>query len=865
MMAGPFKATDTSAPSKWKLVAAAGGDPGSEGSRAIDLKTALDDAHGKDLFAYASGKLHVETAGRYYLLLGVDDGVRVSVDGAVVLIRDDARPMRDDDDVIPLDLAAGDHDLLLKFHQRDGAWGFRARIVDAKLGQPAGVTLRLPGTTEDDGKALAAKMSWLVVERAFDSKIAKYRPILTVRYPEGAPRGVQIPITSKIDGVFDFKVGGTTGVSDLVVSLPPVDPWTGTVTLESVVAGRSVKSTLVARPASEAALVHIDKALAATHGHADWLASGSMDSARNMARHLARYVARGDGDAEAQELDAKEVERIASALESKTDPYAGVSGMMRRALMTPFDAALTEYGWYAPPSFAPTTTAGATKKYPLIVGLHGMNSAPLSMMRALFGQDDEKKEAAWKDRHPVPLPPVEAFVLTPNAHGNTMYREIGEDDVLFLVDWAKKNFPIDESRITITGPSMGGIGSAGIPLHYPGVFAAAEPLCGYHSYWIRPELGRPSKRPWEKLLLDERSNVTFAENGEHLPLYIVHGMRDVPETNSGVLIERYEKLKYSVKHEHPDLGHNVWGVTYGELKGINWLLDHKLDALPAHVRFRTMTTRYGTSSWLTVDALADNAWADIDARKSGGKVTMTTSGASQLRLALAAPLTVVVDGSTLEFPAPEAVVMHKNGTAWEKGPAATALKHGAVAGPFRDVFHEPITFVYADGDEARANEEIARSFANRPGIPTAYPIVSDTDFLARKEPLANDRALFLVGRDNKVLAALELAGGAFPIHVDAGAVTIGGQRLTGKELGAAFIRPNPLRPDRYVVVVAGADVAGTFRAQSLPEFLPDFVVWDAAVSSARGSLLLGSASLRAGGYFKADWSLPAQINDPLAR
>ena len=39
------------------------------------------------------------------------------------------------------------------------------------------------------------------------------------------------------------------------------------------------------------------------------------------------------------------------------------------------------------------------------------------------------------------------------------------------------------------------------------------------------------------------------------------------EENSGVLIERYEKLNFSIKHEHPDSGHNVWQETYEDLKG----------------------------------------------------------------------------------------------------------------------------------------------------------------------------------------------------------------------------------------------------------------------------------------------------------
>jgi len=497
------------------------------------------------------------------------------------------------------------------------------------------------------------------------------------------------------------------------------------------------------------------------------------------------------------------------------------------------------------------------------------------MMRWLFGGDDPKREQGWEDRHVGALPPIDAIVVTPQAHGNTLYRELGEDDVMQIVEWAMKTYPIDPARITITGPSMGGIGSAAIPFHHPHVFAAAMPLCGYHSYLIRRDVAGHPIRPWEKMLAEERSNVLWAENGEHLPLYIVHGTKDLPEENSGVLIERYEKLNFAIKHEHPDSGHNVWQETYEDLKGLKWLLRRGLDLHPSHVRFKTTRTRWSRSAWLSVDELAsETGWADVDARVRGkSKVSVTTTNVAQITLArdeklMAGAIDVTVDGHAESFGEGEPIVLHKEGTTWSKGAATHAglFKHGTVTGPLRDVFHEPILFVYgADGDEARANEEVARTFARiRFGVQVAYPVVSDADFLARNEPLANDRALFLVGRKNRVLAALEKSQ-PFPIKIEDGAVTVGAERFTGKELGAAFIRPNPARPDRYVVVVAGADVTGTLRATSLPDLLPDFVVWDEGVAPSRGQVLLGAGSLRAGGFFKNDWTLPTAIADPLAR
>lgn len=862
---------------RWALVSSASGP--------IDLKGALDANGLTDVVAYAAGKLHVETAVRGLLLLGVDDGVRVDVDGRTVYTRDVSRPVREDDDVVPLDLSAGDHDLVLKFHQRDGAWAFRARFVEPTLAPPRGAMLVLPGTSASDATDLASKMATTWFDRAFDPGQNLYRPSLKVRFPEGAPRGVPLRVTTRAisagSTLFDLAAGGvpisSAGTTDLVVALPPLAPTTAGVAFESAVAGRSFVASIPSRPATEQALVHVARATAKLSGREAWLRDGSLASVRFLERRLVQLLARGDADAEAQAEEARELDRLATTLEAERDPYDGRTGAMRRAVVSPLDDHPNEFGLYVPPSFK----VGGTRTYPLVVALHGLNSYPMSMMRALFGLDDANKEPLYKDRHPVPLPPFEAFAVTPQAHGNTMYRELGEDDVLAVTDWARRNFPIDESRITITGPSMGGIGSAAIPFHTPHFFAAAAPLCGYHDQFIRRDVAGVPLRPWERILLEERSNVYWAENGEHLPLYIVHGTKDLPVENSGVLIDRYEKLRFAVKHEHPEVGHNVWGPTYADLKGLRWLVAQKLDRHPSHVRFKTTRTRYATSAWVTVDELAsESRWAEIDARvKSKTRITFTSNGLGAVTFARdaqlidpAAAVDVDADGSPVAFGAGEALTLHREGSAWQKGPAVHegAFKRGRVTGPIRDVFHEPILFVYGAGPEAAANEQVARSFATmRGGITIDFPVLSDSEFLARGESLANERALFVVGRDNRVLAALAAAaataGAPFPIRVESGAVTLGGSRITGREVGAAFVRPNPLRPDRYVVVLGGADVPGTLRATSLPDVLGDFVVWDDALAPARGQILLGAGAVRAGGFFRMDWSLPSTFEDPRAK
>ncbi|MDP9001240.1 MAG: alpha/beta hydrolase-fold protein, partial [Myxococcota bacterium] len=617
---------------RWTLASANNGP--------IDLVAALD-AHGSDCVAYAAGILHVEHAGPHVLLLGADDGAAVIVDGKRVFARDDARPQRDDDDLVPLDLGAGDHTIVLVLHQRAGAWSFRARLLAApELEPPRGSWWWLPGTTASDARALATRMSSVSLDRGMTAD--GYRPSLAVHFPQGAPLGVRLDVHARLtrsnnagDALFDVDAGQVAfddrGVQDLSVLLPLIggdELEDSDCTVHVEVAGRSIDLPMHPRRAVREAVAHAEHAIAeAQEPGTTGLPSTSLDSVEHFRERLAGFVTRGDGDVQAQIEDARELDDLASALEAKRDPYASRKGPMRRAYRSPADGKLSEFAVYVPPDF------DMARKYPLIVALHGMNGRPMEMLMWLFGHDDPAHDGYWEDRHPrKSLEPLEAIVVAPDGHSNTMYRDLGEEDVMRVVDWATATYPIDEARITVTGPSMGGIGAAACALHHPDRFAAAEPLCGYHSFFVHGDLG--VMRPWERHLAEVRSNVLWAENGQYLPLYIVHGTKDLPEENSGVLIDRYEELHYDVKHEHPELGHNVWQTTYEDLKGAHWLLEHRRPTHPRAVRFKTPRTRWADDAWLHVrELVASGTWGEVFARIDRDNVVhVATHGVAALGL-----------------------------------------------------------------------------------------------------------------------------------------------------------------------------------------------------------------------------------------
>jgi len=856
-----------------KAGTAIGGSPwrvAADSNGAIDLNRTFQTPNAKEQIAYAAGTLRVAKAGAYTCLFGIDDGGALFIDGKQIFARDEARPMRNDDDFARIDLAEGDHSVVLKLHQRDEAWAFKARCVDANFRPSPFVSFALPGTSETEGRQLAKTMVRTSFDRGTIDPITRsYRPEIRVRFPGGYPSGFPLDLRVAIDqsGISLFEAKADTlsfqsGVaSEFVVSLPPLvaNASDSAFNVQLGVNAETTRYVLPRSQALEAAFIRARNAIASRQK--DPALAPGVESLAHLSNRFAKFLSNADTDAAALKEEAAELNALAADLERGVDPYAKKSGLMRRAIASPLDGGLSEFGLYVPPSYI----ADPSRPRPLIVALHGLNGMPMAMLRAFFGKDDDRP-AAYKDRHSVPIGDIDAFVVAPYAYGNSMYRDLGEDDVMQVIEWVKRTYRIDDRRVSITGVSMGGIGAAWIPFRFPDLFAAAAPLCGYHSYFLRQDMRRKIQ-PWERFLAEERSNVEWAKNGSELPLYIVHGLKDQPVANSGVLIDAYTKMKYSIKAEHPDLGHNVWQQTYSNPETLKWLTSKMLPKGPREVRFRTAHARYGKSYWVSVDQLANpNEWGEITAAAvSQSSLRVQTKGIAEAHFdreplfSAKVQVSIAVDGTDLTFLPNEPLAIHFT-TRWEKGPATPSgtQKRGAISGPFRDIFHTPVVFVYGASDPAQSevNRDVAQHFAQiRGGMPVAYPVISDVEFAQKKLQFERTHSLFLVGNaaSNRVVREME---SGFPIRVVGDAIATSKETFRGEEVGAAFIYPHPSNPARYVAVVEGATVLGTLRALSLPELMPDFMIYDRNVGSARGQQVLGPASALSAGFFTNEWKTP---------
>jgi len=136
-------------------------------------------------------------------------------------------------------------------------------------------------------------------------------------------------------------------------------------------------------------------------------------------------------------------------------------------------------------------------------------------------------------------------------------------ELIALLDEINSNYNVDETRIYVTGLSMGGFGSWRLAAYAPDRIAAIAPICGGgEPYWAK-RIGP-------------------------VPVWAFHGAKDtgVPPERSLVMIDALNKVKANPKFKagdnptpkitiYPEARHDSWSETYNNPELYKWFLQQK--------------------------------------------------------------------------------------------------------------------------------------------------------------------------------------------------------------------------------------------------------------------------------------------------
>ena len=198
-----------------------------------------------------------------------------------------------------------------------------------------------------------------------------------------------------------------------------------------------------------------------------------------------------------------------------------------------------KYVAYVPPTYDPD------KPTPCIVFLNGMGEC---------GTDGLKQILVGLG--PAVILNVDKWpfiILFPQKQVTEADWEDEDDMVMAIIEKARHDLHLDESRMYLTGLSQGGHGTWSIGAKHPDMWAAIAPICGW-------------------------GDEAMAKALVKMPIWVFHGDQD-----NAVDIERAREMAKYLESAggsckltiYAGVGHNSWDKAYREEKLWEWFMQHR--------------------------------------------------------------------------------------------------------------------------------------------------------------------------------------------------------------------------------------------------------------------------------------------------
>jgi pimeloyl-ACP methyl ester carboxylesterase len=496
------------------------------------------------------------------------------------------------------------------------------------------------------------------------------------------------------------------------------------------------------------------------------------------------------------------------------------------AYYSAMDGAVLPYGITLPENY------DATKPARLYVWLHGRQNNTTET-EFMFGQQNFRPGNV-ADNGQIQ---VDLFGRI-NGEG---WHFAGEADVFEGIAAVEKRFKIDSKRILLRGFSQGGEGAWHIALHHPDRFAAAE--IGAGTWSRRAQL--PDLEPHQLAVLKIWENMEeWILNGFNLPIAAHDGDSDTqpnaipafpPGTPSRGQLESSLHARAQLEKEgfhaegDPDFLHvtgtpDIFLISLNTGHGTSPLVRQRLDAFlkewgdkgqtsPEHIRFVTYTTRYNRDHWVTVDRLEKHyERADVDAQRGEGGKTYRIKTNNVERLVLRETenaRSINIDGNELKVKAGPEIFLAKTGAIWKADAVYKSMvphKVHGLQGPIDDAFLDPFLLVRPTGTpwNDAVNQQALRTMARFQRMWgkffRGHPFVKDDKDVTTADMAKYHVVLFGDPGSNKLMARM---APKLPVQWTRDNVSLDGKSYPASENFPALIYPNPLMPNKYVVLNTG--------------------------------------------------------------
>ena len=566
------------------------------------------------------------------------------------------------------------------------------------------------------------------------------------------------------------------------------------------------------------------------------------------------------------ERDFGKVDRLLALAEQRLEAIAhgeatwvDAAGRQVRGFRSQVDGSVQPVGLWLPEDWQ-----SASRPLPLYVWLHGRGDKTTDLHFVCERLDKDGQ-----------ITPPGAIVVHPFGRQCVGYKSAGETDVMEAIEFVAGHYPVDRQRIVLMGFSMGGAGAWHLAAHYAERFVAVSPGAGF-AETARYQNIRPDDVPvYEQMLWGVYDVPGYTRNLFNLPVVAYSGEMDKQIQAARVMEEAFAAQGRQLKHIiGPRMGHKYHPDSLAEI------LEHMAAAAadgqssqPEQVFVQGKHPRYTRYRWLEVDA-PEEQYADTraTARRSGGEWEIATHNVARLTLDARQPAApqaaVTLDGQTLRVSAGQLTRFARNEQGeWQTVPQFPAIrKRPGLSGPIDDAFVEPFLVVLPTGTSPhpRVAQWVrceSENLAQRWQMLFRGQLRTKLDTQVTPQDMA-DYHLLLWGdpASNHLLRKMMLAAARqWPVPSwSESHVTVGQTQYAAESHVLLAIGPNPLAPEKYVVLNSGPTFRQAHdRTNSLQNpHLPDWAVisLDEPPSAAR------PGKIAAAGFFDDRWQVDHQLS-----
>ncbi len=558
-------------------------------------------------------------------------------------------------------------------------------------------------------------------------------------------------------------------------------------------------------------------------------------------------------DADRAKQVLQEGTKRASELKNEKTPWTGLEGgsrMVVRGFRSKLDGTVQPYGIVRP------SLVNALQRAD--VWCRGRSEKGL-----------ELQFIAARMTNPDPMPEPGVIMIHPFGRYCNANKLAGEVDTLEVLEHALQEYPIDPKRVSIRGFSMGGAAAWHLAVHYPDKWFAANPGAGFSEtpQFLKIFQSEELTPTWyEKKLWQMYDCPAWAVNLRMLPTIAYSGEIDKQKQAADVMADACWNLPASERFElthivAPKTAHKFDPIARTEIEKRLATIDRmRSNETPKQVTFTTTTLKYNKAHWLTINALAEH-WtpATVSAQLRDSKIELTASNVTDLCLNLdadALPKETAIMVSLRDIKDPNgniynwyvrrrsdlswSIRLREVGDKWERvSPienlsAALQKKHG-LQGPIDDAFMDSFLFVKPTtvGNHPKIDQwveaELNRAVREWHRQMRGDVIVKTSDELTPEDFEKYNLVLWGDPKSNPTLGKLV---DKLPLKWTSDGISVGERKFESGTHVPLLVYPNPLNPQRYVVLNSGF----TYReydylnnARQIPK-LPDWAVVDTTTS-----------------------------------